>query len=129
MRVTKPWLIFTLMPIRALRKKRGGAWMDDCVGRTRIEENGVVTTRLPVAYLTCNQSPPVDGKPSLMTFGEVETLFHEFGHGLQHMLTKIDYIGASGINNVEWDAVELPSQFMENWCLEKKHFVWHGETL
>ncbi|AFZ47404.1 oligopeptidase A [Cyanobacterium stanieri PCC 7202] len=116
-------------------EKRGGAWMDDCVGRARIEENGMVTTRLPVAYLTCNQSPPVDGKPSLMTFGEVETLFHEFGHGLQHMLTKIDYIGASGINNVEWDAVELPSQFMENWCLEKstlfgmaKHYET-GETL
>jgi len=69
-----------------------------------------------VAYLVCNQTPPVDGKPSLMTFSEVETLFHEFGHGLQHMLTKVDYPEAAGINNVEWDAVELPSQFMENWC-------------
>jgi len=116
-------------------EKRGGAWMDDCLGRAKFEQNGKVITRLPVAYLTCNQTPPMDGKPSLMTFGEVETLFHEFGHGLQHMLTKIDYIGASGINNVEWDAVELPSQFMENWCLEKntlqgmaKHYET-GETL
>jgi oligopeptidase A len=109
--------------------------MDDCLGRAKFEENGKVITRLPVAYLICNQTPPIDGKPSLMTFGDVETLFHEFGHGLQHMLTKIDYIGASGINNVEWDAVELPSQFMENWCLEKntlfgmaKHYET-GETL
>jgi oligopeptidase A len=78
--------------------------------------------RLPVAYLVCNQSPPVEGKPSLMTFREVETLFHEFGHGLHHMLTRVDYPGAAGINNVEWDAVELPSQFMENWC-------YHRETL
>jgi oligopeptidase A len=75
--------------------------------------------RLPVAYLICNQTPPVDGKPSLMTFGEVETLFHEFGHGLQHMLTRVDYSKASGIRNVEWDAVELPSQFMENWCYHR----------
>ncbi|NCO73678.1 MAG: M3 family metallopeptidase [Cyanobacteria bacterium] len=116
-------------------EKRGGAWMDDCLGRAKFEENGKIITRLPVAYLTCNQTPPIDDKPSLMTFGEVETLFHEFGHGLQHMLTKIDYSGASGINNVEWDAVELPSQFMENWCLEKntlfgmaKHYQT-GETL
>ena len=77
------------------------------------------TVRLPVAYLVCNQTPPVDDKPSLMTFGEVNTLFHEFGHGLQHMLTQVDYPGASGINNVEWDAVELPSQFMENWCYDR----------
>jgi oligopeptidase A len=116
-------------------EKRGGAWMDDCLGRAKFEQNGKVITRLPVAYLTCNQTPPIDDKPSLMTFGEVETLFHEFGHGLQHMLTVIDYSGASGINNVEWDAVELPSQFMENWCLEKntlfgmaKHYET-GETL
>ncbi len=116
-------------------EKRGGAWMDDCLGRAKLIKEGKAITRLPVAYLTCNQSPPVDGKPSLMTFAEVETLFHEFGHGLQHMLTVIDYPGASGINNVEWDAVELPSQFMENWCLEKntlfgmaKHYET-GETL
>jgi oligopeptidase A len=86
--------------------------MDDCVTRRRLQ-NG---TRLPVAYLVCNGSPPVDGKPSLMTFREVETLFHEFGHGLQHMLSRVDDVDASGIRGVEWDAVELPSQFMENWC-------------
>jgi oligopeptidase A len=116
-------------------EKRGGAWMNECVVRASFVEGGVTKTRLPVAYLVCNQSPPVDGKPSLMTFLEVETLFHEFGHGLQHMLTKVDYAGASGINNVEWDAVELPSQFMENWCYDRatlfgmaKHYET-GETL
>jgi oligopeptidase A len=116
-------------------EKRGGAWMSECVVRAKFVEAGVTKTRLPVAYLTCNQSPPVDGKPSLMTFLEVETLFHEFGHGLQHMLTNVDYAGASGINNVEWDAVELPSQFMENWCYDRatlfgmaKHYET-GETL
>jgi oligopeptidase A len=75
--------------------------------------------RLPVAYLVCNQTAPVGDAPSLMTFREVETLFHEFGHGLQHMLTRVDYPEAAGINNVEWDAVELPSQFMENWCYHR----------
>lgn len=116
-------------------EKRGGAWMDDCIGRAKFVEAGTTNTRLPVAYLVCNQTPPVDGKPSLMTFSEVETLFHEFGHGLQHMLTTVDYPGASGINNVEWDAVELPSQFMENWCYDRatlfgmaKHYET-GETL
>jgi oligopeptidase A len=114
-----PIAYFYLDPYSRPAEKRGGAWMDDCVGRAKIHENGTSTTRLPVAYLVCNQTPPVDGKPSLMTFNEVETLFHEFGHGLQHMLTKVDYAGASGINNVEWDAVELPSQFMENWCYDR----------
>jgi oligopeptidase A len=109
---------FYLDPYSRPAEKRGGAWMDDCINRGTV--NGQV--RLPVAYLVCNQSPPVDGKPSLMNFREVETLFHEFGHGLQHMLTTVDYSGAAGINNVEWDAVELPSQFMENWC-------YHRETL
>jgi len=109
---------FYLDPYSRPAEKRGGAWMDDCINRSKV--NGQV--RLPVAYLVCNQSPPIDGKPSLMNFREVETLFHEFGHGLQHMLTKVDYAGAAGINNVEWDAVELPSQFMENWC-------YHRETL
>jgi oligopeptidase A len=114
---------FYLDPYSRPAEKRGGAWMDDCISRAKIrEEDGTITTRKPVAYLVCNQTPPVDGKPSLMTFGEVETLFHEFGHGLQHMLTKVDYQDAAGINNVEWDAVELPSQFMENWC-------YHRETL
>jgi oligopeptidase A len=100
-------------------EKRGGAWMDVCINRGKIVENGVTSIRLPVAYLICNQTPPIDGQPSLMTFNDVETLFHEFGHGLHHMLTKVDYTGAAGINNVEWDAVELPSQFMENWCYER----------
>ncbi|AFZ30002.1 oligopeptidase A [Gloeocapsa sp. PCC 7428] len=113
---------FYLDPYSRPAEKRGGAWMDDCISRAKIAEAGTTSTRKPVAYLVCNQTPPVDGKPSLMTFSEVETLFHEFGHGLQHMLTKVDYAGAAGINNVEWDAVELPSQFMENWC-------YHRETL
>lgn len=113
---------FYLDPFSRSAEKRGGAWMDECIIRAKITENGTTTTRLPVAYLVCNQTPPIDGKPSLMTFMEVITLFHEFGHGLQHLLTKVDYAGASGINNIEWDAVELPSQFMENWC-------YHRETL
>jgi oligopeptidase A len=114
-----PIAYFYLDPYSRPAEKRGGAWMDDCIGRAKLSENGTTTTRLPVAYLVCNQTPPIDGKPSLMTFNEVETLFHEFGHGLHHMLTKVDYLGASGINNVEWDAVELPSQFMENWCYDR----------
>ena len=113
-----PIAYFYLDPYSRPAEKRSGAWMDTCIGRAKITEGGQVTTRLPVAYLVCNQSPPVDGKPSLMTFYEVETLFHEFGHGLQHMLTLVDYAGAAGINNIEWDAVELPSQFMENWCYD-----------
>ena len=126
---------FYLDPYSRPAEKRGGAWMNDCIGRAKIRLEEQFTTRLPVAYLICNQTPPVDGKPSLMTFEEVTTLFHEFGHGLQHMLTKVDYPGAAGINNVEWDAVELPSQFMENWCYEQttlfnmaKHYET-GETL
>jgi oligopeptidase A len=115
-----PIAYFYLDPYSRPAEKRGGAWMDTCINRAKITENGVTSIRLPVAYLVCNQTPPVDGKPSLMTFYEVETLFHEFGHGLHHMLTKVNYTGAAGINNVEWDAVELPSQFMENWCYERK---------
>ncbi|NJK29425.1 MAG: M3 family metallopeptidase [Acaryochloris sp. SU_5_25] len=110
---------FYLDPYSRPAEKRGGAWMDECLGRAKFHDDEQVRTRLPVAYLICNQTPPVDGKPSLMTFREVETLFHEFGHGLQHMLTQVDYAGAAGINNVEWDAVELPSQFMENWCYDR----------
>jgi oligopeptidase A len=106
---------FYLDPYSRPAEKRGGAWMDDCIGRAKIGSS----LRTPVAYLVCNQTPPVDGKPSLMTFREVETLFHEFGHGLHHMLTRVDFAGAAGINNVEWDAVELPSQFMENWCYDR----------
>ncbi|GBF82846.1 M3 family metallopeptidase [Aphanothece sacrum] len=126
---------FYLDPYSRPSEKRGGAWMNDCIGRAKIRLEEQFITRLPVAYLICNQTPPIDGKPSLMTFDEVNTLFHEFGHGLQHMLTKVDYLGASGINNVEWDAVELPSQFMENWCYDRttlfnmaKHYET-GETL
>jgi oligopeptidase A len=122
---------FYLDPYSRPAEKRGGAWMDDCIGRAKMREGGMATTRLPVAYLVCNQTPPVDGKPSLMTFDEVTTLFHEFGHGLQHMLTKVDYPGAAGINNVEWDAVELPSQFMENWCYDRTtlfNMAKHYET-
>jgi oligopeptidase A len=94
--------------------KRGGAWMDEAV--TRKLKNGRV--QAPIAYLNCNFSGPVGGKPALFTHEEVSTLFHEFGHGLHHLLTRVDYLGVSGINGVEWDAVELPSQFMENFCWE-----------
>jgi oligopeptidase A len=94
--------------------KRGGAWMDDAI--TRRLKNG--TVQAPVAYLNCNFSAPVGGKPPRFTHEEVTTLFHEFGHGLHHLLTRVDDLGVSGINGVEWDAVELPSQFMENFCWE-----------
>lgn len=96
--------------------KRGGAWMDDCMTRMRTE-TGV---QIPVAYLTCNFSSPIGGDPALFTHDEVETLFHEFGHGLHHMLTQIDYPSVAGISGVPWDAVELPSQFMENWCWQRE---------
>ena len=89
--------------------------MDDCLGR-RVTGKQV---QLPVAHLVCNQTPPHGDTPSLMSFREVETLFHEMGHGLQHMLTKVDFADCAGINGVEWDAVELPSQFMENWCYHR----------
>ncbi len=104
---------FYLDPYSRPADKRGGAWMDNALDRKRQADGAL---RLPVAYLVCNQTPPTGDTPSLMTFREVETLFHEFGHGLQHMLTTVEHIEAAGINNVEWDAVELPSQFMENWC-------------
>ncbi len=118
----RPVAAFYLDPYSRPAEKRGGAWMDECVGRSRILAVPGQTVRLPVAYLICNQTPPVDGKPALMSFNEVKTLFHEFGHGLHHMLTTVDYGLAAGIHNVEWDAVELPSQFMENWC-------YHRDTL
>ncbi|WP_320674397.1 M3 family metallopeptidase [Prochlorococcus sp. MIT 1341] len=108
---------FYLDPYSRPASKRGGAWMDECLSRG-MSNQGKPT--LPIAYLICNQTPPVGSSPSLMSFEEVETLFHEFGHGLQHMLTTINYPQAAGINNVEWDAVELPSQFMENWCLDRQ---------
>lgn len=99
-------------------KKRGGAWMDECVGRMSMSGQ----QHLPVAYLVCNFMPPASDKPSLLTHSEVVTAFHEFGHGLHHMLTRIDYPSVAGINGVPWDAVELPSQFMEN-------FAWREEVL
>ncbi|MEJ2388170.1 MAG: M3 family metallopeptidase, partial [Chromatiaceae bacterium] len=98
----------------ARAKKRGGAWMDTCTNRLHTAR----CDQIPVAYLVCNFGPPVGDKPSLLTHDEVETLFHEFGHGLHHMLTKVDYPAVAGINGVPWDAVELPSQFLENWCWE-----------
>ena len=99
--------------------KRSGAWMDSARDREKLEDGSI---RTPVAYLVCNFTPPVDDNPSFLTHREVETIFHEFGHGLQHMLTRVDVADLSGINGVEWDAVEMPSQFMENW-------TWNYETL
>ena len=104
------------LDLYARQHKRGGAWMDECLVRRKTAK-GIQT---PVAFLTCNFSEPVGDKPALFTHDEVTTLFHEFGHGLHHMLTKVDYAGVSGINGVAWDAVELPSQFMENWCWERE---------
>lgn len=107
--------------------KRGGAWMGDCITRKRTEDS----IQTPVAYLVCNFSPPVGDSPALFTHDEVQTLFHEFGHGLHHMLTQVDYLGVSGIGGVPWDAVELPSQFMENWCWQKEAldlFARHYQT-
>lgn len=112
----RPIAAFFLDPYSRPENKRSGAWMDSCHGRKQLPDGRV---QLPVAHLVCNQTPPMGDKPSLMSFGEVETLFHEMGHGLQHMLTKVDLADAAGIRGVEWDAVELPSQFMENWCYHK----------
>lgn len=100
----------------AREDKRGGAWMDVCVGRMKKNNE----TQLPVAYLTCNLTPQVGDETALLTHNEVTTLFHEFGHGLHHMLTLVDHSSVSGISGVEWDAVELPSQFLENWCWERE---------
>jgi oligopeptidase A len=99
----------------AREKKRGGAWMDGCRTRRKLADGAI---QLPVAYLVCNFNAPVGNDPALLTHNEVTTLFHEFGHGIHHMLTQIDCADVSGINGVAWDAVELPSQFMENWCYE-----------
>ncbi len=123
-----PRAAFYLDPYSRPADKRGGAWMGTCLDRKRRPDGSL---RRPVAYMVCNQAPPVDGAPSLMTFREVETLFHEFGHALQHMLTEVDEPEAAGINNVEWDAVELPSQFMENWCYHRPtllSFARHHQT-
>ena len=112
----------------ARNKKRGGAWMDDCRVRRQLSDGSI---QLPVAYLVCNFTPPVGDKPALLTHDELTTLFHEFGHGLHHMLTRVSVAAVSGINGVAWDAVELPSQFMENWCYEPEALAFisgHYET-
>jgi oligopeptidase A len=104
------------LDIYARRQKRGGAWMDECIVRKKLGDD----LQQPIAFLSCNFTPPGENRPALLTHDEVTTLFHEFGHGLHHMLTLVDYPSVSGINGVPWDAVELPSQFMENWCWGKK---------
>ncbi len=104
------------MDLYARPHKRGGAWMDECISRMVTTEG----TQIPVAYLNCNFSPPLQDRPALFSHEEVLTLFHEFGHGLHHMLTRIDHPAVSGINGVAWDAVELPSQFLENWCWQRE---------
>ncbi len=104
------------LDLYARENKRGGAWMDECLSRRATAED----VQLPVAFLTCNFTPPLDGEPALLTHNEVITLFHEFGHGLHHMLTQVDVMAVSGISGVPWDAVELPSQFLENWCWERE---------
>ncbi len=124
---------FFLDPFARPGLKRGGAWMDVCQQRFFRSANGPLTKReiLPTAYLVCNSMTPSAGEPALLDFSDVVTLFHEFGHGLQHMLTQVDYSGFSGISGVEWDAVELPSQFMENWAYQPdvlKGMTAHKET-
>lgn len=117
-----PVAYFYFDPYSRPSEKRGGAWMDEVLSRSRVLSRNGSAVRLPVAHMVCNQTPPVGDKPSLMTFREVETVFHEFGHALQHMLTKQEEGLVAGIRGIEWDAVELPSQFMENWC-------YHRDTL
>ena len=120
------------LDLYARAKKRGGAWMAECAVRRRLADGSL---QIPIAYLTCNFNKPVGDEPALFTHDEVITLFHEFGHGLHHMLTQVEVAGVSGINGVAWDAVELPSQFLENWCWEKEALAFisshykTGETL
>ena len=109
------------MDLYARQQKRGGAWMDDCVVRRK----PLTGLQRPVAYLICNFAPPVDGRPALLNHDEVMTLFHECGHALHHVLTLVDYADVSGIRGVPWDAVELPSQFMENWCWDRAPLDLH----
>jgi oligopeptidase A len=118
--------LFYLDPY-ARENKRGGAWMDECLGRRRNR----VAAQDPVCYLTGNFAPPLAGQPALLSHTEVLTLFHEFGHGLHHLLTRVDEPAVSGLRGVEWDAVELPSQFMENWCYDQdtlRTFARHWKT-
>ena len=124
-----------LDPFSRPATKRGGAWMGEVVGRSSAvgDQGGstVAAIRLPVAHMVCNGSPPTNGKPSLMTFREVETLFHEAGHALQHVLTNVDEGLCAGIREVEWDMVEVPSQFLENWAYDERtlmSFARHYET-
>ena len=127
----KPKAYFYLDPYSRPEEKRGGAWMDEVVGQSRLFATDGEEVRLPVGHMVCNQTPPVGSKPSLMTFREVETLFHEAGHCLQHMLTEQREGLVAGIRGIEWDAVELPSQFMENFCYDRKtlfSFAKHYET-
>lgn len=116
------------LDLYAREHKRGGAWMDDCINQKRLADG---TLQKPVAYLTCNFNKPLGDKPALFTHDEVTTLFHEFGHGIHHMLTEIEVGDVAGINGVPWDAVELPSQFLENWCWEEEALAFisgHYET-
>ena len=115
------------LDLYARQHKRGGAWMADFCSRFKMGNE----LQTPVAFMTCNSAPPAGGKPALFTHDEVITLFHEFGHGLHHMMTEVEYLDISGISGVEWDAVELPSQFMENWCWQREAldmFAAHYET-
>ncbi len=112
-----PLACFYLDPYSRPETKRGGAWMNEFRTREKLTEG---TVQLPMAVMCCNQSVPIDDKPSLMRMDEVTTLFHEFGHALQHMLTEVNEPLASGINGIEWDAVEIASQFMENWCYDRR---------
>lgn len=115
------------LDVYARAHKRGGAWMDDC----RVRRHTAQGLQIPVAYLVCNFTAPVGDAPSLLTHNELTTLFHEFGHGLHHMLTRQSVAAVSGINGVAWDAVELPSQFLENWCWEPEALAFisgHHET-
>lgn len=130
-----PIAYFYFDPYARPSEKRGGAWMDVVFGRGSTFSRDGASPRLPIAHIVCNQTPPMGDKPSLMTFREVETVFHEFGHALQHMLTKQDESLVSGSRGIEWDAVELASQFMENWCYQRdtlmsiaKHYET-GESL
>ena len=116
------------LDLYARENKRGGAWMDDCINQKRFVDGSL---QKPVAYLTCNFNKPIGNKPALFTHDEVTTLFHEFGHGIHHMLTQIEVGDVAGINGVPWDAVELPSQFLENWCWEEEALAFisgHYET-
>ncbi|KAK9749668.1 hypothetical protein RND81_02G142200 [Saponaria officinalis] len=122
---------FYFDPYSRPSEKRGGAWMGGVFSRSRALSHGGAPVRLPVAVIVCNQTPPVGEKPSLMTFYEVETVFHEFGHSLQHMLTRQDESLVAGLRGIEWDAVEIPSQFMENWCYHRNTLMGiakHYET-